>query len=46
MFDLEADYVKFGDFCQIWMNKVAAADAEKVATLEQLKSTAKWEAKL
>nr|XP_010939474.1 arabinogalactan protein 1-like [Elaeis guineensis] len=46
MFDLEASYIKFDDFRRTWMNKVAAADAEKVAALEQLKSAAEREDKL
>ena len=45
MFDLEAGYVKFGDFCQTWLNKVATVDAEKVAVLEQLRLAAEWETK-
>ena len=46
MFNLEAGYMKFGDFHRTWMNKVAATDAEKAATLEQLKLAAEWEVKL
>ena len=46
MFDLEAGYAKVGDFHRSWMNKMAAIDAKKVATLEQLKSTAEQKAKL
>ena len=46
MFDLEAGYVKFDDFRRTWMNKVTVVDAEKVATLKQLRSVAEREAKL
>ena len=44
--DLEAGYTKFADIQSAWKNKMAAADAEKAATLEQLKSTVEREAKL
>ena len=46
IFDLEVGYAKFDDFRQSWMNRVAAANAEKVAILEQLKWTAERKVKL
>ena len=46
MFDLKIGYVKVDDFRRSWMNKVATADAKKVATLEQLKSATEQEVKL
>ena len=46
MSDLEVGYMKFADIRSAWKNKVIAADAEKEATLEQLKSAVEWETKL
>ena len=46
MSDLEVGYTKFDDIRSAWKNKVIAANAEKAAALEQLKSTVEREAKL
>ena len=46
MSDLEVGYTKSVDIQSAWKNKVAATDVEKAIALEQLKSTAEWEAKL
>ena len=46
MFNLEIGYEKVADFHRVWMNKVAAVDAEKATILEQLRSTVEREAKL
>ena len=46
MFDLKADYMKFGDFHLSWMNMMAGVDVDKATALEQLRSTVEREAKL
>ena len=46
MFDLQAGYEKVANFRRTWMNKVAAANAEKATTLEQLQAAVEREVKL
>ena len=46
MFDLEVGYRKVADFRQTWMDKVAAANAEKAAACEQLWTAIEWEVRL
>ena len=46
MHDLEVSYRKIADFCQLWMDKVAAANVENAAVCEQLRMMTEREARL
>ena len=46
MHDLESDYRKIVDFCQSWMDKVAAVTVEKNTTVEWLQMATEREKEL
>ena len=46
MHDLEVGYQKIADFRRLWIDRVAAANTEKMTTLKQLQATIEREAKL
>ena len=46
MHALESRYKKITNFYWSWMDKVAAANAKKIAAVEQLQTIIEWEKKL
>ena len=46
MHDLEVGYQKIANFRRSWMDKMAVANVEKMAALEQLQAATEREAKL